>query len=163
MTIFLDWRFLNIAKRSKNLAGLSLCELSSYHYFIPCGSPLWFSLTGSQKSCGTTAAFSRKSSVIYYGEKKASSTHMNVSASEPQHFPYNHSLHAEFCHAVFAETSSFYSYISGVRRKRLLRTCEWKPVCAAAFATAPIRWEQKAIKPLRFFATRSRIAFLRTR
>ena len=26
MTVFLDWRFLNIAKRGKNLAGLSLFD-----------------------------------------------------------------------------------------------------------------------------------------
>ena len=47
--------------------------------------------------------------------------HMRVSASEPQQFICSHNLHAEFRQAVFADTSSFYSIISGVRRKRLLR------------------------------------------
>ena len=48
-------------------------------------------------------------------------TRMRVSASEPQHFAYSHSLYAEFRQAVFADASSFHLGISGVRRKRLLR------------------------------------------
>ena len=35
---------------------------------------------------------------------KALSAHMRVSVSEPQHCAYSRSLHAEFCHAVFADT-----------------------------------------------------------
>ena len=65
-----------------------------------------------------------KARLFITAKTKALSAHMRVSASEPQHFVYSRSLHAEFCHAVFADTSSFHSYISGVRRKRLLRTCE---------------------------------------
>ena len=56
-------------KRIKNLSGFIALYFSSNHSIIPCGSPNEFSLAGSQKLYGTTAAFSRKISIIYYGEK----------------------------------------------------------------------------------------------
>ena len=61
-----------------------------------------------------------KARLFITARDKTPHAHMRVSASEPQHFPYSRSLHAEFRQAVFADTSIFHSYISGVRRKRLL-------------------------------------------
>ena len=54
MTVFLDWRFLNVAKRGKNLAGLSLFAFVFMRSYGEGGCTKRLSLT--QKPFATDAA-----------------------------------------------------------------------------------------------------------
>ena len=97
MTVFLDWRFLNETKRSKKPK--RFYRFVSFYQTIASyrAAPRYdFHSQVRKNHAEQPPHLAVKARLFITAKTKTSSTRKSVSASEPQHFAYSHSLHAEF-------------------------------------------------------------------